>query len=172
MRQTQPPVDASTLIYLAKADAFDELAGFLPTLLVTPAVWREAVEQGEERAAREVQRIRDAESKGQLRRVPVNEEDRRRVRQIRTDYGLGAGESEALVAAEAGGVVIIDEGRASRVASDLGLVPISTLFLPLWGRRSGALTAARARKLLHRLAAPTGVRGDVLLELERRLEES
>jgi predicted nucleic acid-binding protein len=139
------PADASTLIYIAKADAFGELAKCLRHLLAPPGVWREAVVEGERIGATEVSRIRAVENR------------------------LGTGESEVLAVGTSLGQVIIDEGRASRVARALGLIALSTLFLPILGCRSGRLPAADAVIVLRRLAAVTGARSDAVQKLEEEL---
>ena len=69
--------------------------------------------------------------------------------------------------AEPGGRALVDEGRATRVAESLGLVPVSTLLLPAIGAAEGKLEGTAAMELLHRLASVTGARADVIVRLER-----
>jgi hypothetical protein len=163
------PADASSLIYLAKADAFQEVASCVRTIRVPPAVWREAVEDGERIGAPEVPRIRDALDAGALVRVTLSAAQSRHAGTIASENRIGSGESEVLALAEPGDRVILDEGRASRVAQALGVVPIPTLFIPVLGHRSGDLGFDDALDLLRRLAAVTGVRSDTALAIEQEL---
>jgi predicted nucleic acid-binding protein len=161
--------DASTLIYIAKADVFREVAECVRKLLAPPAVWREAVVQGERVGAAEVPRIRAAEAAGILERVELSESERRLAGTLAVENRLGSGESEVLAIGLSLGRALIDEGRASRVGRGLGVVAVSTLFLPLIGRDSGRLSSSDATALLRRLAAVTGARSDVVQEIEKEL---
>jgi predicted nucleic acid-binding protein len=165
------PADASSLIYLAKADAFDEVALCVRTLQVPPAVWREAVEEGERIGAPEVPRIRAALEVGSLQHVALSAKQFRLAGTIASENRVGSGESEVLAVAAPGARVILDEGRASRVAQNMGLVPLPTLFLPVIGCRAGDLPFDEALDLLRRLAAVTGARTDTTLAIEQELRK-
>lgn len=171
MSSDELPCDASTLIYLAKADAFAEAARCLGPLVVTPAVWREAVEEGERIGAAEVPRIREAERSGILHRVVLDEPEQQLSESIASEQRLGAGESEVLALGTTIGQAVIDEGRASRVAESLGITPISTLFVPLVGHRKRILSHSEALDLLRRLAIVAGARADVVFALEKGLRK-
>jgi predicted nucleic acid-binding protein len=82
---------------------------------------------------------------------------------------LGAGESEVLALAMRIGRAIVDEGRAARVAEARGITVRSTLFLPVLGRRSGALDEEQAVELLRRLAIVIGPRAEVVYRIEQHL---
>lgn len=163
------PTDASSLIYLAKAEAFEPVRACVGRLVVPPSVWRESVAAGERMGAFEVARIRLAQEDGIVKRVELSERFGVRAREIAARYLLGSGESEVLALGRRGERVIVDEGRATRVAESLGLMPASTLFLPVLGATGGRLDATSALDLLHRLAVVTGARADVTLRLERVL---
>ncbi len=171
MNTEDPPADASTLIYLAKADDFRTAAQCVERLVVPDAVWREAVDSGERIGAAEVPRIRDAAEGGFLERVTLGALQQRDADGIAATFRLGQGESEVLCLARAGGAAIVDEGRAARVAQSLGIVPLSTLFLPLVGAHGGRLPRGEAVAFLRRLAIVTGARAEVVFEIERRIEE-
>lgn len=171
MEQERLPCDASTLIYLAKADAFPEAARCVGPLVVTPSVWREAVDEGERIGAADVPRIREAERRGLLLRVDLAEAERQLVESIAAEQRLGTGESEVLALGKEIGRAIIDEGRASRVAESLGIVPVSTLFLPVIGRTERTLSGREALGLLRRLAVVTGAKAEVVFALERQLRK-
>ncbi len=166
MDRSAIPADASVLIYLAKADVFAVAHRCIGALVATPAVWREAVEAGERKGAPEVGRIRVANGAGQLVRVHLAQGIAKHARELSARHQLGHGESEVLALGRRGGEVLVDEGRATRVAESLGLVPISTLFVPVLGAVHGQLDEPAARDLLHRLAVVTGAQADVILSLE------
>src|SRR6266540_1500479 len=88
MAPREVPGDASTLIYLAKADAFTEASTCIRTILVTPAVWREAVEEGERIGAPEVGRIRAAQERGLLRRVALSPDAEGRASRVARSLGI------------------------------------------------------------------------------------
>lgn len=166
----QGPVDASTIIYIAKADAFEDVALCVPRLLIPPAVWHEAVDEGERIGAFEVPRIRAAGTAGTVQTVELSASKHGLAATIATQHRLGRGESEVLAVGRRTGACIVDEGRASRVARALGLAPVSTLFLPVAGVSSGRLSPRDARALLGRLAAVTGARVDVVQRIEQELK--
>src|SRR5438552_1395668 len=103
------PADASSLIYIAKCDAFDEVARCVSHFLITPSVWEEPVEAGERIRAPEVSRIRKAHRSGLLRRIPLNEDEMKVARSWAKTYRLGRGESEVLAVARRVGRCVIDE---------------------------------------------------------------
>ncbi|MDQ2910863.1 MAG: hypothetical protein M3R39_07600 [Actinomycetota bacterium] len=168
MDQGIPP-DASTLIYLAKADAFQQAQRCVQTILVAPSVWREAVDEGERIGAVEVPRIRAARDDGSLRLVSLSQGELADAASIAAGHRLGAGESEVLALGTRLRRAIVDEGRAARVADALGIESYSTLFLPVLGRRRGGLDEEEAMSLLHRLAIVIGPRAEVVLAIERHL---
>jgi predicted nucleic acid-binding protein len=166
----EAPADASTLIYIAKADAFDEVRECVSRLLVPPAVWREAAVAGESVGAAEVPRIRAAEAGGVIERVDLSRADLRLAGMIAVQNRLGSGESEVLAIGSRLGHAVVDEGRASRVARAMGIVAVSTLFLPVVGRQSGRLSKSEATDLLRRFAAVTGARSDVVQTIEKDIQ--
>jgi len=170
MKQQELPGDASTLIYLAKADGFTDARSCIDGILVAPSVWREAVEDGERFNYPDVPRIRAAAEDGFVSRVELDEAAQALAGTIATEHRLGVGESEVLALGRGGGRALVDDGRAARVASALGIVPVSTLFLPVLGCRRGMEQAA-ASDFLRRLAIVTGARAETVFEIERFIEE-
>ena len=166
------PGDASTLIYLAKADALADAAKCVARILVAPSVWEEAVEAGERIGAPEVPLLRASADSDFLHRVELVGEAHGLAERIARTHRLGRGESEVLALAKQSGRAIVDEGRASRVAEALGVVPISTLFLPVLGRRSGALGVREAVALLHRLAVVANARAEAVFVIEEHIRRS
>lgn len=171
MQQPEFPGDASTLIYLAKADAFADARCCIDGILVPPSVWREAVEDAERLSYPDVPRIRAAAEDGFVLRVELDEAVQALAGTIATEYRLGVGESEVLALGRDAGLALLDDGRAARVATTLGIVPISTLFLPVLGCRGGGLDRAAAIGFLRRLSIVTGARAETVYEIEGFIEE-
>src|SRR6266849_1657170 len=163
------PGDASTLIYLAKANVFERAHQCVSTILVSPSVWREAVDQGERIGALEIPRIRAAADAGSLRLVELSEREEALASAIAGADRLGAGESEVLALATRIGGAIVDEGRAARVAEARAITVVSTLFLPVLGRQSRVLDEEQAVDLLWRLAIVIGPRAEVVYAIEQHL---
>jgi predicted nucleic acid-binding protein len=166
------PCDAPTLIYLAKADAFDELLPHCAMrLVVTPGVWREAVEDGEAAGYADASVIREAEMAGHVTRVELSQSEAQRASTIASAHRLGQGESETLAIATPDGHVLVDDGRASRVALAMGYVPMSTLFLPLLAVQRRSLAGRRGKGVLRRIAQAANARAEAVIDLERRIDE-
>jgi predicted nucleic acid-binding protein len=164
------PADASSLIYLAKADAFPALAPVVGSLLAPPEVWFEAVEEGERIGAPEVPRIHEARELGLLDRVSLDASERRQGDRLR-EQGLGRDECEVLAIGARTQTVVIDEGRGSRIARARGLEPISTLQLVVLAFRRGSLDARRAHELARELAGVMNVTAEVFTAIGRRLSD-
>lgn len=158
--------DASTVIYLAKADALQEVAAVLGPLLVSPAVWRETVEAGERPGQPDKARIRAARDQGWLRLVELSPVMETKAIAIKKRRRIGLGESQVLAAAKKGSVVLMDDRRAARVATSMGISPVRTMSLPVMCWRRGLTDAPVALALLRRLGNVVGVRAGVFLRLE------
>jgi predicted nucleic acid-binding protein len=166
----EPPGDASTLIYIAKAAAFEEISRCVGVLWVSPSVWRESVDAGLRVGAPEVERITDAEARGLVKRLDLSRSVEARALKIAADYGLGRGESEVLAIGEdLREGVVIDEGRGTRVANALGIRSTSTLFLPVIGARRSKLGVEEAVSLLRRLASPAGASAAAVFAIEQAI---
>jgi predicted nucleic acid-binding protein len=167
MKEAGPPADASSLIYLAKADAMAISAQILGPLVAVPAVWSETVVAGLRLGKPDAAKIQRAAEVGWMRRVQLTPTQEQSAGRLAAAHGLGRGESEALALAST--EVLIDEGRGTKVARQLGLLPISTLFLPVVGLQRGVLGRRGALSLLRRIAPVTGVRADAVFVIERHL---
>ena len=166
VHEAEIPVDASSLIYIAKCDGFRVFARCVPVLIAPPAVWSEAVDAGERIAAPEVVRIREAEAAGSLQRVDLEREQAKDARSLSRRHGLGQGESEVLALARAQGVCVIDEGRGTRVAKALGIEAIPTLLVPAFGARAGMITRRVGLAMLRCLAIVSSARAEVVFRIE------
>ena len=166
------PADASTLIYLAKADVFGAARRCVGSIVAPPAVWAEAVEAGQEKGAAEVARIEQAHADGFLQRVELSGDQQAFATRVRNEHRLGRGESEVLALGHACPLVLVDEGRAAKVAQSLEISAISTLFLPVLGTRQGSIRRRAALRLLHELAAVTGARAEAVLRIQQEIEKA
>src|SRR5882672_7019757 len=93
------PADASSLIYLAKADLLREMRTCLGPVVVPATVWAEAVDAGERTGRTDPSRIRSALAEGWLRMTQLDQEVSNEAHAISTRYGLGRGESQVLAVA-------------------------------------------------------------------------
>lgn len=157
--------DATCLIYIAKLDAFDRAARCMPRLLVAPAVWREAVVDGERFGYTDAHRIRTAAEMDIVRRVLPDEETQSRAAALAATWRLGQGECETLAVARRLGRALVDDGRAARVAEAIGVEPISTLFLPALGAMRG-MDNTMAIDFLRRLAVVANARAETVFTIE------
>lgn len=167
MQEEGLPADATTLIYLAKADQFAVVPQCGFALLCPPAVWREAVEEGEASGYGDVSSIRDAEQSAWIRRTDLTKDDERAASTIAMSHRLGHGESEVLALGRAAGRVVVDDGRAARVAESMGIQPISTLFLPALAVLRGNLDRSAATVALRAIARAASARAEAVIEIER-----
>lgn len=169
---TGAPVDASAFIYLAKSGGLSAACACFGGLVVSPAVWREVVVAGARRGSPEVPDVLAAENSGLLRRVEFDATARKRADRIGSQFGLGAGESEALALGAIHGVVLLDEHRATRACKALGVATIETLLVPALCVQARVLDVPAAIALLHALARHTTVRADMVLRVEQLIEEA
>jgi predicted nucleic acid-binding protein len=163
--------DASSVIYLAKADPLHDVGALLGALLVPPAVWRETVEAGESWGQLDKARIRSARDQGFLQLVELDPATERRAIEIRRRRRIGFGECQVLAAARKGSLVLMDDRRAARVAMSMGISAARTISLPVLCWRRGLIESSDASELLRRLTEVIGVRASVLMRLEADIRE-
>jgi predicted nucleic acid-binding protein len=171
MRRDGILVDASALIYLAKADAFREAYLSVGAMLIAPAVWQEAVEAGIRRGVADPQTILSAQGAGWLRTIPIPPRVERLARALAERHRIGQGESQVLAIARRETRVVIDDLRASRVAVALGYLPVPTVFLPIIGMRERGLPRQSAAQMLRRLAGVVTLSAGQMVQLETLLGE-
>jgi len=109
--------DSSTLIHLAGIGRLELLREFYGNILISPAVWREVVEEGKERpGAREV---KDAHKSGWIEVIVPNNESV--VRLLERELHKGEAEAIALAIERHPTIIFLDELEARRVANIYGL---------------------------------------------------
>lgn len=142
--------DSSTLIHLSAIGRCALLKDLFGTLTVPPAVWREVVEQGRDRAG--VGEIEAAHREGWLEiRAPGNEPLLRSLL-----YELDHGEAEviALAVEQRADLVLLDESEARRVASLFGLEKTGAIGVLIRAKLEGRIESVRAD--LDRIRTETG----------------
>ncbi|MEO5988656.1 MAG: hypothetical protein ABIU54_06720 [Candidatus Eisenbacteria bacterium] len=172
MQEASIPTDASALIHLAKLDSFETAFRCVGNLRVPPSVWREVVELGDAQGALDVPVVHLAESLGYIQRAALSPDEAAKARAIAIAHRLGAGECEVLAMASHGQRVILDEGRGTRLAQFMGILPVPTLMLPLFGVRNRTLDLSEALEFLWAITLVSGARADLFASMERRLRRA
>ncbi len=142
--------DSSTLIHLAAIGRLDLLRAFYGRIVISPAVWKEVVEQGRERAgAAEVERgkhdgwieIQSATNQPLLRLL---------------EHGLDEGEAQtiALAVEQPEALVLLDESDARQIAAVYNLRKTGAIGVLIRAKREGKIASLRTE--LDRLRGPGG----------------
>ena len=131
--------DSSTLIHLARIGRFCLLHQLFERITVTPAVWREVVEQGEGRAgAVEVANARDS---GWIDVVAPR--DMALARLLRRDLGDGESEIITLAIERQAALVLLDESDARRAAEIHGLKKTGVIGVLMRAKQEGAIASLK-----------------------------
>jgi predicted nucleic acid-binding protein len=159
-------IDASGLIYLAKAGLFDLVASLYDEVIVTDAVYQEVVIQGKAGGYPDAFVIEQAIVEGRVRVQSLGPVARERLARTNFPERLGTGEREIIVEAlEQGCLAVLDDLHARAVAAALGVVICGSDTLVLEGLLKGRISVTEYPKLVTRLAAVMGMRADDLAEL-------
>lgn len=132
--------DTSVLIHLARIDRFQLLRQLYSEITIPHAVWRETVDEGEERpGAPEAKSAREA---GWLTVASV--EKGTGLHRL-LEQALDAGEADTLALAHQIGadLVLLDESAARRRAEGLGVRKTGSIGLLLRAKREGLIDAIR-----------------------------
>ena len=120
--------DASPLLYAARAEILDILFRTLGTMGITPAVYREAIEQGERRGYRDARLLRKELEKERLVLLKLSREEERLSLNLQAESNLDASECETIACARVRGLTaLLHDRKACRLAAAVG---VSTLRLP------------------------------------------
>ena len=156
--------DSSPLIYLAALSDFALLRELFGSVLITPAVYREVVEQGQ---GFPVKKEIEAALGAWLTVRPV--EDQARAEQISMEERLEAGECEAVVLAQECRAVqlLMDDRRAVRYARSVGIRVTRTPVIYAEAKLRGWIPSVREKLEAMRHTGFRLKEGDYRLILER-----
>jgi predicted nucleic acid-binding protein len=133
-------VDSSTLIHLSAIGRFALLKDLYGQLTVTPAVWREVVEQGKDRTG--VTELEAARQQGWLGvQMPANQP---LLHSLRHELDEGEAEVIALAVEHQGSLALLDESDARRVASSFGIEKTGAIGVLIRARLEGRIDSLRA----------------------------
>jgi hypothetical protein len=142
--------DSSTLIHLASIGRLALLRKFYTRITITPAVWREVVEQGGGRAG--TVEVANAHQAGWIEVVAPADESP--VRLLRRDLGDGESEVITLAIERQADLTLLDEWEARRMAEIYGLSKTGVIGILIRAKREGEIDSLRAE--LDRLREPGG----------------
>jgi predicted nucleic acid-binding protein len=134
-------VNSTPLISLARRGLFDLLRSLYGRIILPPAVYREIVTEGEERAG--AHETEAAIAVGWMEVIALQEPEA--AQRIRAMFLLGDGESEVLALAREQGadLILIDEERGFRRAEVLGFNVLRTLGVLLQAKARGRITTVK-----------------------------
>jgi len=132
--------DSSTLIHLAGIGRLALLEKFYERITITPAVWREVVEQGKGRAG--AVEVANAHQAGWIEVVAPADESL--VRLLRRDLGDGESEVLALAIERQADLTLLDESEARRIAGMYGLSRTGVIGILIRAKREGEIESLRA----------------------------
>jgi len=131
--------DSSTLIHLAGIGRLELLKEFYGKILITPAVWKEVVEEGRERpGARE---LREAHKSGWVEIVAPSNESL--VRLLERELHKGEAEVIALGIEKRPLIILLDELEARKVASVYGLCKTGVIGILIRAKLEGKVVSLR-----------------------------
>jgi len=156
--------DTAPLIFLAKLTLLDSLCERV-SIIVPSEVAEEATSLQELPDAAYIQKLID-NKQIVIERVPS-----KTVTAFQKQWGLGSGESSALLLAQAKKVVILtDDYSAMRVAKALRLSFVTTPFLIVEMKNQGLLTLELAKAKLERLQEYAWISPDILAMAQNQLK--
>ncbi len=157
--------DAAPLIFLAKLSLLESLAKRL-SVIVPAEVAQEATERQDLPDAAYIRTLIET------RRLIVKPSPGGAVKAFQKKWGLGRGESAALVLSEKmDATLLTDDYAALRVAKVLGVAFVTTPFLIVQMQRVGLLDRTLARAKLERLEELAWLSADVLNAAKHLLDK-
>ena len=159
-------LDASSLIYLTKAGILDLLNDLYQEVIITGAVYQEAVIEGKRRGYPDAFAIERAVADGRVRVLQLGPVARERLVKAGFPGRLGVGEQETIVEArEQGCPAVLDDlhARATAAALQVPLCGSDTLLLE--GLLKKRIDGREYEEKITRLAAAMRLRADDLAEL-------
>jgi len=132
--------DSSTLIHLSAIGRFALLKDLYGRLTVTPAVWREVVDQGKGRTG--VADLEAAREHGWLEvRMPANQP---LVHSLRHELDEGEAEVIALAVEHPGSLALLDESDARRIASSFEIEKTGAIGVLIRAKAEGRIDSLRS----------------------------
>lgn len=142
--------DSSTLIHLVGIGRLELLKEFYGKILITPAVWKEVVEEGKERPG--TAEVIEAQKSGWIEVIaPSNESV---VRLLERELHKGEAEAVALAIERHPEVIFLDELEARRVADVYGLRKTGVVGILIRAKLGGKVVSLREE--LDRLRSEAG----------------
>lgn len=142
--------DSSTLIHLVGIGRLELLKDFYGKILITPAVWKEVVEEGKERPG--ASEVKEAQKSDWIEVItPSNESV---VRLLERELHKGEAEAIALAIEWHPEVIFLDELEARRVADVYGLRKTGVVGILIRAKLEGKV--ASLREELDRLRSKAG----------------
>lgn len=159
-------LDASGLIYLTKAGLLDLVEDLYEEIIITDAVYQEAVIQGKAGGYPDALVIERAVAEGRIRVKQLSPSAGKRLAEAKFPERLGTGEQETVVEAlEQRCLAVLDDLHARVAAAALGLALCGSDTLVLEGLLRGRISEKEYQAKVTRLAAVMGMRADDLAEL-------
>lgn len=139
--------DSSTLIHLSRIGKIDLLRTFFGEIVIPPAVWREVVEQGEDRSGAEA--VKQAREAGWVTLIsPTNVS---LIQLLKRDLDDGEAEVIALAIEKHAELVLLDEAEGRQIAGTYNLAKTGVVGILLRAKKEGHINALREEldKLRH-----------------------
>jgi predicted nucleic acid-binding protein len=150
-------VDSSSLIHLSAIGRFALLKDLYGQLTVTPAVWREVVDQGKDRTG--VAELEAARQHGWLEvRMPANQP---LLQSLRHELDEGEAEVIALAIENPGSLALLDESEARRIASSFGVEKTGAIGVLMRAKQEGRIESLRPELDKIRTAAGFWIEDDL-----------
>lgn len=131
--------DSSTLIHLAGIGRLELLKEFYGKILITPAVWVEVVEEGQNRPG--TREVKEANSSGWIKVIALTNESV--VRLLERELHKGEAEAIALAIERHPEVIFLDELEARRVANVYGLHRTGVIGILIRAKLEGKVASLR-----------------------------
>lgn len=153
-------IDSSALIYGLKADIIETISKVHGEIVITPIVKKEVIDQGKTHGYSDAFICEKLLSKGKIKIHHIKEYD--------SQLGIGKGETETILAGiEEGCIILIDDVKARRVASKMGIEIRSTSIILLEALKKGEITSQEFDIQLQRYAKVSSMPVDELLFLKK-----
>ncbi len=128
--------DSSFLIGLCMIDQFSLIPKMIERLYVTPAVWKEVIEQGQDRPA-----AKELQQEIYVKMQPVR--DQNAVKMLSVFLGKGEAESLVLAREVENCILLVDDLRARKMAQEAGLVTMGVAGFLLAAKQKGFIQEIR-----------------------------